>query len=580
MKKSKRSRATRSFQADHIKTKICQAICRDFERTIHGYGSPTTLNKFKALQLRDLSKKYCSQTYERDTLEQVAFQKFLKINENLKNLGETIVFPGSRVRVQRDQPEMDQVHLRARALLHFVLGSLSEDEWFQHCKNSSGSSIGVPYVDTSIEQKFTFPMSCTSRVVPLTKRYMDFDFQLKSAVLKFNNRTILGDDCISVVEGSRATTVDKTDTVRRMICVEPTWNMFFQQGLMQVMYKRMKAIGLDVASLPMLHTRLAFESSITHRNGTIDWSSASDCVLHKLVEWILPPDWLWAVNITRCSSTVINGKTEPLYMFATMGNAVTFPLETLLFWCYGHAVRLTLNRDNTLFPEWEDLSVISVFGDDCIVPSNVSKPFIRALSNIGFIINEEKSFISNEGFRESCGGDYLHGVDVRPYFLRSPQNSRLSSLEPWLYSIMNGLLSKYRSYFGDLSYIYDQAFFKECLLIFQEYNFTMKIVPDDFPDDSGFKISDDLARFLACYNFRFSKIAVSEHGEYSFSYLRFSFRKERRVEEALRYCVWLKKPYLSEDPILKTRKIRRIGGYVVAKGRTVHWTFPRLSYSP
>jgi len=531
-------------------------------------------------QVNDFRKKYCSTTYDKEGLEVLAFEKFLKVNERIRNVNFNLKFP-SATRVQSTNTKMENIHLRARALVHFVLGRFSVEEWFQECKTSSGSSIGVPYRDTSLERKFSYPISCTSSVLPLIRAYLDFDITLKSSIDELN-RSVLNAPKENLVEGSRATTVEKTDKARRLICVEPTWNMFFQQGIMHMMYKRLASVGLDVQSLPIEHVQRAFRSSITSSEATIDWSSASDSVSMKLIEWILPQDWLFAVKHTRSPVTTVNGRTVPLSMFATMGNAVTFPLETLVFWAYGHAVRLSKHEGNALFPDWEDLKQISVFGDDCIVPTFMARDFIEVLGHIGFEINEDKTFIDNGGFRESCGGDFLHGRDVRPYYLRSPRSTKMSSLEPWLYTIWNSLLKKYISYFGELKYVYDKELFRVMSKLFNQYQLLAKVVPDWFPDDSGLKVSSDLFRIRSCYpSIRFDRIVRDTHGCIHFKFLRFTYNVKRPIFDALRYAVWLKKPSAIQERSIRSSQIedlggrvrydRRIGGYVVARSCSAHW---------
>jgi len=497
--------------------------------------------------------------------------------------------------------------------MRFVLTDFDLDEWFQGAKNSQGSSIGVSYNDTSPESKFTWPISMTESVKPLYDAYMQFDPQLDCAVKKLNSLAPIG-EMYNIVEGSRATTVEKNDEIRRQIAVEPTGNMFFQLGLMEMLYRRMKVVGLDVSSLPTEHVDRARLSSITGQEATIDFSSASDCVSIKLLKWLLPPKWFDAVNMVRSPKMSVSGNLVDLNMVSTMGNAGTFPLMTLTLWTLGHAIRLASLGTYSSFPEWDDLKVISVFGDDCIVPSDLASDFIAVAEYVGFIVNKEKSFIDKDDkFRESCGGDFLTGYNVRPYYLRAPTSTRLSSLEPWLYSIGNGLLKKYRLYFGDLTYLYEKQFFEVLFKLFRRYNIKVKVVPDDMPADSGLKISDDLERFCSSFQITFSEVRRSDQGTYSFNYCRFIYKVKMEQFDELRYALWLKTPTrfpldqllrgnrFSNDvkdlalavtsysigqthewePEQKNRKVRsnrRIGGYVVARAITSHWGVPGIRH--
>lgn len=574
-------RALRLFDPDRIATQIHQALVEDQGSIIHEYDTTGNPVHFAHLrQCNELLKKFVSSSVDQASLQDITFKNFLKTNRrmgkvNLKLRDELSV---CSPRLNRSTRKMDKIHLRAKALMSFVLTDFEKPEWFVECRNSSGSSIGVPFVDTSIERKFSFPMSVTKGALSLFNESMAFNENLKEAVVNYNSRNpLLGP--YNIVRGSSATTVDKTSDKRRMICVEPTCNMYLQQGLMHMMYKRMKVVGLDVESLPDLHKQLAKESSITGKNATIDWSSASDSVSVELLRWLLPPKWFAAVILTRSPFSTINGVERRMNMISTMGNAVTFPLETLVFWTYAHATILTENTyTNSLFPEWEDLMNVSVFGDDCIVPTNIASRYIEVMEEVGFIVNDDKSYYGTEQFRESCGGDYLTGFDVRPFSLKAPHSNRVSSLEPWLYIIANSLLKKYMVYFGKLNYVYDRALWRLLFGLFAEYKIKIKLVPAYFPDDAGLKISHDILRFYHQYEMKLSPVYKDTHGTYTFNYCSFKYRNSLVRDDGIRLASWLQRPVQTSTPsVHEDRKIRRLGGYVVAKGLSCHWHVPVIN---
>jgi len=331
-------------------------------------------------------------------------------------------------------------------------------------------------------------------------------------------------------------------------------------------------------------------SSITSGEATVDWRSASDCNAYDLLKWLTPPKWFAMCDMVRSPVMNINGKDVHLNMFSTMGNAVTFPLETLVFWAIGQGVRYALSgRYKSTFLPWNwDYSKISVFGDDCIIPTDMSEDYISVLGSVGFLINADKSFYREQdhGFRESCGGDYLHGYDVRPYSLKAPSSTAKSSLEPWLYIIFNRLKEKYITCFGRLSYVYEKGLWREMERLFVEHNISVKIVPDDYPDDSGLKWSQDLERLAKCYpRIKFSRISRSRHGTYAFNYCRFIYRERKDRFEYIHFVKALQVPAQMErsitefsmDDIPMFRKVKRKGGYVEAKGLTCHWHVPNLN---
>jgi len=605
-------RKAKIFNPEHIKTKILQGVLRDIPSSLHVYEDkydPLLMLQYRLAN--ELDKKFVSGSSSSVLLRGKAFKKFLDTNTHMKNFTGCFSPCVHPMVPQSKHSYRDNVLLRARRLMHYVLTPFSEDEWFQCCKHGTGTSLGVSFNDTSLEAKSKLPMTATRRVTSLLDRYLGFDSQLKSAVIAYNGDSPIG-EWYEVVEGSRATTVPKTSSIDRMIAVEPTGNMFFQQGLMAMMYERMKKVGLDLESLPRMHKDRARIASITSKEATIDWSSASDCVSLELLRWLLPPIWFECCDMVRSPLMSVDNEYVELNMFSTMGNAVTFPLETLVFWVLAHAVRLQELGTLSHFPEWKDRHSCSVFGDDCIVPSEIASQFIEIATSVGFIINNEKSFCDETShFRESCGGDYLRGYDVRPFHLRAPTSNRLSALEPWLYIIGNRLMLKYMTCFGKRNYIYKDGLFGTLSKLFAEYNLTLKIVPDDYPDDAGLKMSSDIQRLRSNYPWKFSRVAVNQHGTYTFLFCSFNYKQKVRRFDDLHYADWLRKrAYLqrgcdqeldderqqlryrlkrycfkhnlrrtgysrfAREPLLWYKRKDR-GGYVVAKGKTAHWTVPK-----
>jgi hypothetical protein len=167
-------------------------------------------------------------------------------------------------------------------------------------------------------------------------------------------------------------------------------------------------------------------------------------------------------------------------------------------------------------------------------------------NQLGFEVNVEKTFYDpGPGFRESCGGDYLHGRDVRPFYMRAPVSTKMSSLEPWLYTIINGLTTKYRSYFGPLKYVYGKELWKTIDELFRQYKLKVKFVPPDYPDDSGLKDRDHL-RWVLWHRTPIQLATVSEHGTVSFKYCRFAYTRSELRSEHVSFAEWLKRP-TSED---------------------------------
>lgn len=236
-----------------------------------------------------------------------------------------------------------------------------------------------------------------------------------------------------VVRGNRFTTVPKDALKRRGICIEPSINLYYQLGLGGVIRDKLTRVGIDIPTSQARHQRLAQKASIDGSLATLDLSNASDTICYNLVKLLLPTEWFLLLDSLRSPLTFISGKWVRLNKFSSMGNGFTFELETLLFYC----IALAVHEHNGFTGSSANYNVsnelISVYGDDIIVPTSIADDVIIALSFFGLTTNKEKSFTTGP-FRESCGGDYFEGVDVRPHFLKESPN------EPQqLIALANGL---------------------------------------------------------------------------------------------------------------------------------------------
>lgn len=219
--------------------------------------------------------------------------------------------------------------------------------------------------------------------------------------------------CEEVVRGNRFTTVPKDARKNRGICIEPSINVFYQLGIGQWMTQQMKVkIDWVKESQQEFHKLLARLGSLTRLQATLDLSNASDTVCSNLVKLLLPTDWFSLLFSLRSPYTFIGGKWVRLEKFSSMGNGFTFELETLLF----HTITKIVARTSQQPDDWFGRTV-SVFGDDIICPTDVAEDVIAALTFFGFSLNVEKSYYKGE-FRESCGGDYFRGLDMRPHYLK------------------------------------------------------------------------------------------------------------------------------------------------------------------
>ena len=223
--------------------------------------------------------------------------------------------------------------------------------------------------------------------------------------------------------GNRVMFVPKTATTERAIAIEPLMNVYAQLGLGRMMRNRLRAFaGIDLDD-QAVNQQLAKEGSIRGFLATIDLSSASDTVAREVVRALLPEAWYAAMDACRSKIGVLDGKPFVYEKFSSMGNGFTFELESLLFWAFSRAACIIARC-----PE-----MVSVYGDDIVVPVDAYDTLEEILTFFGFTLNSKKSFRSG-AFRESCGKDYYNGVDVRPFFQKEvPQ-----TLES-VFTLANGL---------------------------------------------------------------------------------------------------------------------------------------------
>lgn len=234
---------------------------------------------------------------------------------------------------------------------------------------------------------------------------------------------------LSWVRGNRFLTVPKTALIDRSIAVEPALNLFYQKGLGHSIRQRLnRQCGWDLDLAQDIHRCKARESSVSQEFATLDLSNASDTVSFNLVKLLLPAAWFEELKALRSPSTLIDGKWHVLEKFSSMGNGYTFELETLIFAALLSTLLRQCGHEGVLGKD------LFVFGDDLIIPDDISESAISMLKFCGFSVNVEKTFSGQLGFRESCGGDYFNGHDVRPHYIKESIN------DPWqLIPTYNGL---------------------------------------------------------------------------------------------------------------------------------------------
>lgn len=233
---------------------------------------------------------------------------------------------------------------------------------------------------------------------------------------------------------SKLVAVPKTLKTPRLIAAEPTCNQWAQQSIWSWFKTRSQdsVVGNFVRfNDQSVNQWLALLGSENGKLATIDLSEASDRVSCRLVERVfrLNPELLTALYSTRTSTVKQSiSRHSPseisLNKFSMMGNACTFPVESFIFLglsltaCLLHAGKTSRGHGDIAKFVRTLHGKVHVFGDDIIVPTEVTGILDSLLTLFDFKINKDKSHDSGF-FRESCGCDAFKGHDVTPAYVTS-----------------------------------------------------------------------------------------------------------------------------------------------------------------
>lgn len=282
----------------------------------------------------------------------------------------------------------------------------------------------------------------------------------------------LSDNDIVEVAGNVLFTVPKKSDIDRCACKEPDLNMFMQKGVGDYLRRCLRREGINLND-QTVNQKLARKGSIDDSLSTLDLSSASDSVTCSLVELLLPDLWSSLLFSLRSPVTLIDGAEHRNEMLSSMGNGFTFELESLLFYSILRGVAYFRGIPG----------IISVYGDDLILPRIMAHDSVSVLSLFGFSINLEKSYIEGS-FRESCGGHFLDGLDVTPFYLRNPIKTVIDVID---------VANKLRQWclihesFGILNpepysiWLWLRDFVPQSLWGGRDYDFKYSLVTPDFP---------------------------------------------------------------------------------------------------
>lgn len=190
----------------------------------------------------------------------------------------------------------------------------------------------------------------------------------------------------------------------------------------------------------------AWEGSYARNWSTLDLSDASDLIPLRLISYLFHRKDYLAIARTRPSRIELpSGEQIRLAMCSPMGDGKTFSVLTTV--CIVLTIAAMLHQDGWMAARPPSGDIIAsyaqkvrVFGDDVAVHSTYFEAVCKALEEHNLKVNYGKSF-SRGFFRESCGLDAFHGIDVTP--LRQKVNLDDSPQLDELVSFYNRIRYKY-----------------------------------------------------------------------------------------------------------------------------------------
>jgi len=228
---------------------------------------------------------------------------------------------------------------------------------------------------------------------------------------------------------SRLAQVPKDLRKRRLICIEPKEMMFAQQGLMKVLYDVINSHHLTKRAIHLFDQSHNFYAARRKGMSTIDLSDASDLLSIRLCKLLLPKEVFGILTRYRSDGIMLpdGDIIKPYYAMATMGNALCFPVESLIFWALTLSTMISEDLRYGVYRSPSEVAWVLnnnpgplirryplyVFGDDIIVPEIVHNVVRRMLGWAGLSANVEKCCTGATPIRESCGAYWWNGSDAR-----------------------------------------------------------------------------------------------------------------------------------------------------------------------
>jgi len=353
---------------------------------------------------REILAKFCDDSTDPKLRQSKAIDKMMLSEINCKKVNDEGFLP-----FDNDQG----ILMCAQQLIAGVLGDVTES--FEVIEDHFSFTAGATTCRTRRFGDPYFKYDAT-RSLDVTRSALPYAKLLVQSVP-------LWDQKLATCDGNVVFTVPKDCDIDRAACKEPGLNQVLQSCIGSFIRTRLKKrCGIDLNDQSR-NRRMARKGSRNGRYATIDLKSASDSISQRCVFELLPHRWVAFLDDLRSPQGRLPDGSHVIWeKHSTMGNGYTFELESLIFWALTRATILQTRSVAYLKTSKFPTTHVSVYGDDIICPSHWYSVVTTTLVAVGFTVNEKKSF-SVGPFRESCGGHYYDGHDVKPFYIRKPVDS-------------------------------------------------------------------------------------------------------------------------------------------------------------
>lgn len=237
--------------------------------------------------------------------------------------------------------------------------------------------------------------------------------------------------------------VPKKYNSARIIAKENSYRQYYMQAVRAGLERSIIETGYDQYvdfSDQGMNQYLCFLGSCSDAYCTIDLSAASDRLSCDLVRSVFPPRVLTDMDEYRSRYFSLNERRYPTQMYLTSGAALTFVTESMVF--------LAICLAATHYVEVMTDTILSkprVYGDDCLVDPLAYDTVTEWMELLGLKVNPEKSFTLPGRYRESCGVEFLDGLELtQSYWPRTTISTDATSISS-LIALEKRLYDKWRA---------------------------------------------------------------------------------------------------------------------------------------